>query len=672
MLDVRRRRRRGIDEGRRKLMAVRKNDPVLNSQSARAGSEPRVLDGRFELRELLGSGGMATVYRGWDRERHRPCAVKVLAENLARDEEFRQRFRQEAEAASALVHPRIVRVYGYGNADSTPYITMEFVEGGTLRSLMDRRERLPEGLALRLAAEVADALAYAHSRRVVHRDIKPHNILLTSDEHVKVADFGIARSLDSTSHTRTGTVLGSTQYISPEQAAGQQAVRASDQYSLGVVLYEMLAGRLPFEPAETAVATALKHIHEPPFDLQWLRPDLSDATVTHVRRLLAKSPDARYANTADLAASLRRIYARLGHDASKTVVLPIRAGGEPRPSVPGVPGPVRTGGLAEAIARGATVRLATPWRGGVLSDTARTPALSSRYGRRTVLPQFAIALVGLLGLWFFASAAYQGYRSATRHNPAVVQTAAGIQIPSLVGQPLSAAQTAAVSSHFTLAVTSRQDETADPGVIVTQDPPAGTALAPGTVLNVVVSQGSGRVPDVRGLSPESAAQKLQAAGLRPGGTAYAHDDHVPSGMVVSQSANPGDRLAAKTPVNLVVSQGPSEASNPSGAPASYPGTAVVPNVTGLGLEQAESQLRAAGLRTGRVSYTYDDRVLAGVVLRQSQTAGAQASANDAVDLVISQGPRPAPAAPAPQAPAPANPPAQAPPSDQSAPPAAIP
>ncbi len=614
-----------------------------------------MLDRRFELREVVGSGGMATVYRAWDRAQNRPCAVKVLAEHLARDEESRQRFRQEAEAASALVHPRVVRVYGYGEADSTPYIAMEVLDGGTLRDLASRRERLAEGTALRIAAEVADALAYAHSRRVVHRDIKPHNILLTADEHVKVADFGIARSLDSTSHTRTGIVLGSTQYISPEQAAGQAAGPASDQYSLGVVLYEMLAGRLPFEDAETPVAMALKHIHEPPYDLQWIRPDLSEATVALVRRLLGKSPTERYPGAAELATDLRRIYARLGRDASKTVPLPIRAGGT-------------------------TVRLATLGRAGVLSDTARTPILSSRYRRQSIAPQLAVVMVGLIGLWFFASAAYQGYRSANHRGPAA-QTAAGIQAPSLVGQTLSAAQHAAASNNIKLAVTGKQDGTAAPGVIVAQDPPAGTALARGAALNVVISQGSGVVPDVRGISPDAAAQKLQAAGLQLGSTSYAYDDHVPSGMVQSQSANPGDHLTAKSSINIVVSRGPGQASSlpgapaqpgtPAAAPASYPGTAVVPNVIGISLAQAESQLRSAGLRTGRISYTYDDRVPAGVVVRQDRAAGADGSSNDAVDLVVSQGPRLAPqtpAAPAPQT----SPPDQSAPPDQGSPPPANP
>lgn len=646
-------------------MAIRKSDAESGDPAPggteRSGGEPQLLAGRFELREVLGSGGMATVYRAWDRQRDRACAVKVLAENLARDEEFRERFRQEAKAASALVHSRIVRVYAHDGAESTPYIAMEFVEGGTLRDLMRRRERLSEATALRIAAEIADALAYAHARRVIHRDVKPHNILLTPDEHVKVADFGIARTLDATSHTRTGTVLGSMQYISPEQAAGEQAGPASDQYSLGVVLYEALAGRLPFDEAEAPVAMALKHIHEPPFDLQWIRPDLSEATVAVVRRLLAKSPDGRYPSAGELAASLRRIYARLGRDEAATKVLPIRPGDRHGAA----PGAAASNGLAAALARGATVRLAPVGRSSAgLRDTARTPVLSAGYRRRTTAPQAAVVLVGLVGLWLIAAVAYQGYQFAAHRPPA------GPRAPSFVGQTLAAAQQIAASDHFTLAVESRQDPTASAGTIVAQDPPAGGAVAGGAAVHVVVSQGSGVVPDLRGGSPADAQRRLAAAGLRAGNTSYAHNDKVPAGMVASQSANPGAHLAPKTPIDLVVSQGPGQASTPSspdGAqpgvqPASYPGMAVVPNVTGVSLAQAQSQLRAAGLQAGQVSYTYDDRVPAGTVIRQQRAAGSQASGGDAVDLVVSQGPPPQP-------PAQSAPPAQPAPPDQTPPPA---
>ncbi|HKX18613.1 MAG TPA: protein kinase, partial [bacterium] len=275
---------------------------------------PDVLDGRYELQQPLGSGGMAAVYRAWDREAERPCAVKVLADVLARDEGFRRRFRHEAAAAGALTHARIVRVYGWGQDGLRQFIAMEYVGGGTLRERLLRDGPLPEADALTIAAEVADALAYAHGRRVVHRDIKPHNILLTEDGHVKVADFGIALTLDATSLTRTGTVMGSAPYLSPEQARGDAAGPASDQYALGVVLYEMLTGRPPFS-GEAPVAVALKHINEMPRSVRHARPDVSPAAAALVERLLAKAPADRYPDAARLAAALHRLLAPTRPDA---------------------------------------------------------------------------------------------------------------------------------------------------------------------------------------------------------------------------------------------------------------------------------------------------------------------------------------------------------------------
>jgi eukaryotic-like serine/threonine-protein kinase len=671
-----------------------------------SAGQPRVIAGRYELRHVLGNGGMATVFHAWDREQRRECAVKLPADNLVSDEEFRRRFRQEAEAAGGLVHPRIARVYAYGEDGPSPYMVMEHVDGGTLRDLLHRRGRLPEPLALRLAAEVAEALAFAHDRGLVHRDIKPHNILLTGDQHVKVADFGIARTLGESSHTRAGSVLGSTQYLSPEQARGEQAAPASDQYSLGVVLYEMLAGRLPFEEAETPVAMALKHINEPPFDLQWLRAGLSDATVTVVRRLLAKSPRDRYPAASDLAAALRRIYVRFGKEdgaATAVVALPV-AGAD---SARGATVVLKAGGearrrLAPASRRDSMPAAVLP---AILSATAIGSDLASprrrpsrrpdtgRMGgwsaprRRSGGARVALAVIGLLGLWMAAGAAYQaahlapGSPSASHQLSARALPAGQAQVPSLVGQPLDAAQRAAASSQLSVAVaSSRQDPNAAQGVVLDQDPSPDAAVARGATIHVIVSQGSGVVPDLRGVPLDDARKQLAAAGLRLGETTQTADDTVASGMIVSASPAPSTHLAANSQVDLVVSGGPTNADAPSpaqqapaaGGPApadaqtaparptalspappgvgaapqavpastgaSWSSGAVVPNVTGVSIQQALAQLRAARLRIGQVNYTHNMDAASGVVIYQARVAGTQVAPNDPVDLLVSDGP----------------------------------
>ncbi len=534
---------------------------------------------------------MAVVYRAWDRTAGRSCAVKVLGDTLSRDEEFRRRFRGEAEAAAALTHPHIVTVYDWGEVSPHHYIAMEYVPGGTLQDLMRRDGRLGEGAALRIAAEVADALAYAHGRDVVHRDIKPHNILLTQDGHVKVADFGIARTLDATHLTRTGTVMGSAHYISPEQARGDQAAPASDQYALGIVLYEMLAGDVPFT-GEAPVAIALKHLHESPPDLRAVRPDLTPATVTLVKRLLAKAPGRRYPTAAALAADLRRIAAPLRRDrglketaalppvrsteidtrampAQITTRLPVTGadgGGPARP----LPGGTASGEVdSPASGPAARARDATPPNGSAwgndatarlashVRDTSRMPAVPSPAaafggmrpprggaGRRGVTRAVLSGIVGMC-IVVLALAAYRTTWLATH-----------VTVPSLVGRTVAdAGQTVLPLQLGVLATTQRQDARAAVGVILSQEPPAGVQVMKGSVVHLTVSQGSGTVPDLSGLPVAQAARQLEALGLRLGRVSYTPDDRVASGTVIHQFQPPGTHLAPNGAVDVLVSLG---------------------------------------------------------------------------------------------------------------------
>jgi eukaryotic-like serine/threonine-protein kinase len=518
--------------------------------------DPPVLAGRYELREILGSGGMATVYLAWDRETRRLCAVKVLADHLSRDEEFRRRFQREAEAAMALRHPHIVAVSGYGDADGHQYIAMECVEGGTLRDLLRQRGQLPEAAALRIAAEVADALAYAHERRVVHRDIKPHNILVTADGHVKVADFGIARTLDGTFLTRTGSLLGSAHYISPEQARGDHAGPASDQYALGVVLFEALAGRVPFD-GEAPVAIALKHLHEYPPDLPSIRPGLSVATAAVVRRLLSKSPDERYPTAADLAADLRKIAGGSGAhgDDGATMILPgpVGAAGAERAQL--LKGQdtrelhvengesttrLRTGTAPQRPARETAVLAAVP-----LSDTSRMPVAASQALAWPIWARLVLSALAIVGFVVLGASMYRAYWVTTH-----------VQVPSLIGRTVTDAGQAVTPLQLGMVVASqRQDSQAGVGVVLSQNPAPGSEVGKATVIRLTVSQGSGMVPDLRGLQVSLAVRQLEAAGLRLGRVSYTFDDRTSSGTVIYQFLASGTHLAPNGPVDVLVSRG---------------------------------------------------------------------------------------------------------------------
>ncbi len=525
-----------------------------------------MLGGRFELQEALGSGGMAAVYRAWDHTVQRLCAIKVLSDVLSRDEEFRQRFRREAEAARGLTHPCIVAVYAYGEAGPHHYIAMEYVAGGALSDALRRSGVVREGEALRIASEVADALAYAHSLGVVHRDIKPHNVLLTEHGHVKVADFGIARTLDATSLTRTGTVMGSAQYLSPEQARGDHAGPASDLYALGIMLFEMLAGRVPFD-GEAPVAIALKHLNEPPPDLHGVRPDLSAATVAVVKRLLAKAEAERYPTAAALAADLRQIASGLhadhpsnNRDASATVRLPTvfasttrfaaAAAGTGEVAAPtvrlsGVPGSVR-----EAVRLGETAVLPqAPVRATSRLDMGLRVGPAPGMEQKSVgFRMAALAATGVLVVGLTAAA----YR--------VTWSAAHALVPPLVGRSVAAASQVVLPLRLGVVVTEqRQDLRAEAGVILVQVPPPGGRILKGSVIRLTVSQGSGIVPDLRGLPVSTAVKRLEAAGLRLGRAEPTYDwswDPVVAGSILYQFQPPGAHLAPDGPVDVLVSQGP--------------------------------------------------------------------------------------------------------------------
>jgi serine/threonine-protein kinase len=286
---------------------------------------------RYELVELVGSGGMSSVYKAHDQLLERNVALKILHPHYGDDEEYVERFRREARAVAQMSHPNIVTVIDRGEDDGKQYIVFEYVDGENLKQLVERNGPLPARRAVELALEMADALAFAHEHGLVHRDVKPQNVLLTPDGEAKVTDFGIARSLD-VEHgvTQTGTVLGTSNYLSPEQASGKPVTPATDVYSLGVVLYELLTAEVPF-PGENFVAVAMKHINEPPPDLTEKRPDVPLRLVHAVERALAKDPRDRFRSMDQFSWELRQCLAEMNRaDGDATFIVPTAVVGERR------------------------------------------------------------------------------------------------------------------------------------------------------------------------------------------------------------------------------------------------------------------------------------------------------------------------------------------------------
>jgi eukaryotic-like serine/threonine-protein kinase len=281
--------------------------------------------GRYEVEELVGHGGMSSVYKARDSLLERHVALKILHEQYSSDENFVERFKREARSVAQLQHPNIVTVIDRGEEEGRQYIVFEYIEGENLKELVVRKGRLDVHEALEIALEVARGLAFAHQNGLVHRDVKPQNVLLNGDGRAKVTDFGIARTLDVDGMTQTGTVLGTSNYIAPEQATGQRVDAHSDVYALGAVLYELLAGDVPF-PGESFVAVAMKHVHEPPPNLLDVRRDVPLRVAAAVDRALEKDPEQRFATMDAFAAELEACLAELDHgvDRDKTMVIPAR------------------------------------------------------------------------------------------------------------------------------------------------------------------------------------------------------------------------------------------------------------------------------------------------------------------------------------------------------------
>src|SRR5579885_1533171 len=278
-----------------------------------------VLAGRYELEELVGTGGMSSVFRAHDRLLDRKVALKILHQQYARDDEYVERFRREARAVAALSHPNIVTVIDRGDHEGRQFIVFEYVEGENLKQLIQRRGPAPVKTALELAKQIAQALSFAHQQGLVHRDVKPQNVLLNGDGTAKVTDFGIARSLDvKHGMTQTGTVLGTSDYIAPEQAQGQPVDEHTDVYSLGVVLYELLTSEVPF-PGENFVAVAMRHINEEPPPVRDKRPDVPPRVEAAVRTAMAKRPEDRFPTMADFCRELEACLAEL--EGAGTVVV---------------------------------------------------------------------------------------------------------------------------------------------------------------------------------------------------------------------------------------------------------------------------------------------------------------------------------------------------------------
>jgi beta-lactam-binding protein with PASTA domain/tRNA A-37 threonylcarbamoyl transferase component Bud32 len=562
----------------------------------------RNLTERYRLEGRIGQGGMAIVYAGVDTVLRRRVAVKVLRPELAADAEFVERFYTEAAHAAKLAHPNIVNIYDVGREGERYFIVMELVDGATLAEMIDGETRLPEAVAIDFAVQICSGLAYAHRQGLLHRDVKPANVLITRDDVVKISDFGIARAVSTQTMTMTqpNVVMGSVYYLSPEQAQGHELDTTSDLYSLGIVLYQMLTGTLPYT-GESPVSIALKHVSGPVPELDPDETGVSPALAAIVRRLLQKDPRDRFQSAADVGKALREARERPADGAPHAAAS--NGTRAPGPSMPPPPKP-RPSRFPDRPAG---------------SEAERADAAATRRARSVgATPATLLAIVLALVL---ASAA--GYFATSRPGglfggPAVVTLA------NVVGARADDARKRLAALGVRANVVAAPSETIPADVVIKQDPAADARVARDAVVTLYVSSGLPTVSlmDVRDYSVADAQRYLRNEKLVPRVTeAYGT---APAGTVVAQNPVPGSTVAVRSVVTLVVSKGARPVD--------------VPDVVSLTLADATAALGKRRLKLVVGERDPSDQIPADVVTSQSPLAGTAASPDSAVTVVVSSGP----------------------------------
>ncbi|WP_378952157.1 Stk1 family PASTA domain-containing Ser/Thr kinase [Pelosinus sp. sgz500959] len=549
----------------------------------------RTLDKRYTILEHIGGGGMADVYRAHDKLLERSVAVKVLRSQFANDEQFVARFRREAQAAARLSHHNIVNMYDVGQDGDVHYIVMEYISGETLKERI-LREPLPIENAVRIAADIAEALEHAHQNNLVHCDIKPHNILMTRAGRIKVTDFGIARAVSSATLHHTGTIIGSVHYFSPEQAKGSAVGAKSDIYSLGVVLYEMLTGVLPFN-GETPISIALQHLQEEPRPMREIKPDIPPLLEAIVLKAMAKDVAHRFNDISEMIADLKSVQNYLRDDNTHL----LSRSDFPTQILPR---------LDESVINST----AKP----TVSEQSNNQLSKSYKPKGWVWGLLVLLLVGFIIGAFFSFGKFWSNNE--------------VAVSSVVGKQVEVARNILANQNLRVSESEIFSDKVPAGYIISQYPEAGSVVKEQRMIVLVVSKGGevAIVPDLKGLNRRDAELKIKNAGLVVGRVDEQFNTDVPADTIIAQQPRPPVQVNKNTAVDLVISKG------------AAPRKISLPDFRGTPLSTVGTQLESLKLKQGKVTEEANSKYSPGTIIGQNPVAATEASEGLAIDFTVAK------------------------------------
>ena len=557
------------------------------------------LNHRYEIIDKVGGGGMAEVFHGYDTVLHRDVGIKILRDQFIQDKDFVARFRQEACNAAGLSHPNIVNIYDFGSEHDINYIVMEYVVGRTLKEVITDSGALDYQTAVKYAIGIASALKQAHDHAIVHCDVKSQNILIDTKGVAKITDFGIARAFGQPSESEERGVIGSVYYLSPEQAAGKPVTAQSDLYSLGVVLFEMLTGQLPYD-GDTPAEVARQHLTSPTPSARRYDPEIPYDLDAIVTKALAKNPLLRYKTDDDFLSDLRRVETRLrkAETAAEESLSPHHKGVSDETII------IRSEEMGDGLLHKTPLRDENPDNGAAAGE--KEPPKKNKTKK---MPGLFIGAIFLLSALIYGLVGY---------------SSGDIAVPDVKGKTLVEAEAILKDNNLDFTLKEEFDAKVPTGTVIKQSPGAGSHVKAGRKIQLTVSKGAepGVVPDLKGKNLAEATEMLHAAKLAVGKVTVQYKEGAAQGAVLSQDIEAGKKVAAGTKVDLVVNISK--------------GQSVVPDLKGLTLSDARERLSSMGLMVGSVT-TKEDSAPKGTVIGAEPEFGKVLSEGSVVTLIVSGG-----------------------------------